>query len=108
LCADQEPPLDQLLGQFQACDLVLIEGFKQGNFPKLEVWRAAVDKSTLWPGLPGIAGIATDDSVDVSGLPILALSDIAGIADFIVEHAAESVDRLEAVARHQSAQLFMV
>ena len=37
-----EPPLPYLLGRLQACDLVLVEGFKQGDFPKLEVWRAAL------------------------------------------------------------------
>lgn len=104
LCADQEPPLDQLLDKFQACDLVLIEGFKQGNFPKLEVWRAAVGKSTLWPGLPGITGIATNDSVAVSELPVLTLSDIPGIAAFIVEHATENVDRQKTGTRQQPEQ----
>jgi molybdopterin-guanine dinucleotide biosynthesis protein B len=40
LSEDLEPPLAQLLDKLQACDVVLIEGFKQGDFPKLEVWRA--------------------------------------------------------------------
>lgn len=107
LSTDQEPPLDELLDQFQACDLVLIEGFKQGSFPKLEVWRALVGKSTLWPGLPGIVGIASDDPVAGSRLPVLALSDIEGIADFIFEHATENEDLLQTATRNQSEQLSM-
>jgi molybdopterin-guanine dinucleotide biosynthesis adapter protein len=68
----------------------LIEGFKQGDFPKLEVWRAEIDKAPLWPSLPSIEAIATDSSINISGKPVLALSDVSGIADFIYQNAAES------------------
>jgi molybdopterin-guanine dinucleotide biosynthesis adapter protein len=88
LSEDLEPPLAQLLDKLQACDVVLIEGFKQGDFPKLEVWRAALNKSPLWPTLPGVIAMASDDPVAPLGRPVLALSDMTRIADFIVEHAA--------------------
>lgn len=91
LSEDNEPPLHQLLDKLQACDLVLIEGFKQGDFPKLEVWRSAVDKSPLWPTLPGVIAMATDDTVAPLGMPVLTLSDITRIADFVVEHAAVNI-----------------
>ena len=55
-----EPPLEYLLERLQHCDLVLIEGFKQGGFPKLEVWRAALGRPTLWPDWPGIVALACD------------------------------------------------
>jgi molybdopterin-guanine dinucleotide biosynthesis protein B len=29
-----EPSLDYLLDRMQHCDLVLVDGFKNGNFPK--------------------------------------------------------------------------
>lgn len=89
---EDEPSLTQMLSKFQSCDLVLIEGFKEGNFPKLEVWRAAVGKPSLWPCLPGIEAIATDGVVAMHGKHALALSDISGIADFICLHAAERAD----------------
>jgi molybdopterin-guanine dinucleotide biosynthesis protein B len=98
LSEDNEPPLPQLLDKLQACDLVLIEGFKQGDFPKLEVWRAAVDKSPLWPTLHGIVAMATDDPITQVGMHLLTLSDITCIADFIVEHAAEQIASLNPVA----------
>lgn len=92
---DAEPSLPYLLSRLQACDLVLIEGFKSGNFPKLEVWRAAVGKPPLWPDWPGITAIATDSQVAVPGMSrLVALSDISGIADFICQHAAKSTDIL--------------
>jgi molybdopterin-guanine dinucleotide biosynthesis protein B len=84
-----EPSLDYLLDRLQDVDLVLVEGFKHGDFPKLEVWRAAVGKPTLAPAWPGIAAIASDDPVDV-GVPAtcLALADVEAIADFVLAHAA--------------------
>jgi molybdopterin-guanine dinucleotide biosynthesis protein B len=89
-----EPPLDYLLDRLQACDLVLIEGFKHGNFPKLEVWRAAENKPTLWPDWPGILAIASDapwpakeHAAMSPPLAQLDLSATASIADFVLAHA---------------------
>lgn len=92
LLEDVEPPLSYLLSRLQACDLVLIEGFKQGNFPKLEVWRSTVRKAPLSHDLHGIVAIATDSSADTPDMPSLPLSDISGIADFIFLHAKEHAE----------------
>jgi molybdopterin-guanine dinucleotide biosynthesis adapter protein len=102
-----EPPLSHMLSKLQACDLVLIEGFKQGNFPKLEVWRAEVGKAPLWLTLPGIEAIATDGNMHTSGKPALALSDIAGIADFICQHAADFADILSTELRKTTTNLLL-
>ncbi|HON31798.1 MAG TPA: molybdopterin-guanine dinucleotide biosynthesis protein MobB [Ottowia sp.] len=53
LRGDPEPSPDLLLGHMAPCDLVLVEGFKGGDFPKLEVWRTEDGKSTLPPHLTG-------------------------------------------------------
>ena len=89
-----EPPLEYLLSRMQPCDIVLVEGFKHGEFPKLEVWRAQAGKSTLWPDWPGIVAIATDTPGDPSlrqassqGVICLELGDIASIAGFVLSHA---------------------
>ncbi|MDP2005749.1 MAG: molybdopterin-guanine dinucleotide biosynthesis protein B [Rubrivivax sp.] len=83
-----EPPLGYLLSRLQPCELVLIEGFKNGGFPKLEVWRAEVGKPTLWPAWPGIQAVASDADTTPAGLPRLDLADTAAIADFVLAHAA--------------------
>lgn len=88
-----EPPLDYLLSRLQPCDLVLVEGFKNGGFPKLEVWRAEVGKPTLWPSWPGILAIASDqpappaDTAAGGALPWLDLQDTEAIAAFVQHHA---------------------
>jgi molybdopterin-guanine dinucleotide biosynthesis adapter protein len=95
-----EPSLKELLTRLQPCDLVLVEGFKQDNFPKLEVWRPSRDQPTLWPKWPQIFGIASDTQ---GGIPEsleghippqqLDLHDVESIADFVLQHAqpAESL-----------------
>ncbi|MDP1649702.1 MAG: molybdopterin-guanine dinucleotide biosynthesis protein MobB [Rubrivivax sp.] len=83
-----EPPLDDLLGRLQHCDLVLIEGFRNGGLPKLEVWRAEVGTPTLWPDWPGILAIASDSVLPAPGVPRLDLSDTASIAAFVMANAA--------------------
>jgi len=80
-----EPSLDYLLSRLQRCDLVLVEGFKQGDFPKLEVWRPSLGRPMLWPDWPGIAAIASDAprlAGAAARLPWLDLHDIGAIADF--------------------------
>lgn len=84
-----EPDLSYLIERLQRCDLVLIEGFKSGDFPKLEVWRAQVQRDMLWPHWPGIVGIASDSprTDDVAQLAWLDLADTAAIADFVLQYA---------------------
>ena len=87
LRGDPEPPLPYLLSRIQPCDLVLVEGFKSGDFPKLEVWRAEVGKPMLWPDWPGIVALATDAPPPVER-PWLKLEDIGAVADLVWQHAA--------------------
>jgi molybdopterin-guanine dinucleotide biosynthesis protein B len=91
-----EPPLAYLLARLQRCDLVLVEGFKGGDFPKLEVWRAAPGKPTLWPDWPGIVAVASDDVPPLHAHhgvppPTLALCDAQAIADFVLHHAVSTL-----------------
>ena len=89
-----EPSLDYLLDRMQHCDLVLVEGFKNGNFPKLEVWRESECRPTLWPDWPGIVAIASDkpprtpEEIAVTpGLSQLDLTQVEAIAEFVLQHA---------------------
>lgn len=85
-----EPELAYLLGRLQHCDLVLLEGFKEGDFPKLEVWRSAVGKPTLWPQWPGIVGIASDAKPNAQAATDpawLDLTDTERLADFVLAQA---------------------
>lgn len=80
-----EPPLAALLARLSPVDLVLVEGYKRSIHPKVEAWRAATGRPLLAPGNPTVRAIAADSPPPEAGdLPMLALDDTAGIADFIL------------------------
>lgn len=95
-----EPTLESLLAHMQCCDLILVEGFKSGDFPKLEVWRASLGRPPLAPEWPGIVAMATDgtDAAPVPAIPHLALADVRSIASFVLAHGADMQAGLGAVA----------
>jgi molybdopterin-guanine dinucleotide biosynthesis protein B len=69
--------------------VVLVEGFKGGDFPKLEVWRASEGRETLHPHWPGILALASDSEPAPGALPLLDLADTAAIAEFVLQHARQ-------------------
>ena len=91
-----EPELPEQLRRMSACDIVLVEGFKKQNMPKLEVHRTAHGVPFLYPDDPYVVGIATDERVDTR-LPQFALDDYETIAGFVLGNAAgiESLTEVE-------------
>ena len=67
--------------------MILIEGFKNEEHPKLEIHRDGNGKPLLYPNDPNIVAIATDKPLKTS-LPRLDINDILSIADFIESHCA--------------------
>ncbi len=80
----QEPALPDLLARMTPVDLVLVEGFKTHEFPKLEVHRPALGKPPIWPDWPDVAAVATDAPLAGCDRTALALNDPDGIATWIV------------------------
>ena len=67
-------------------DLVMVEGYKWSDFPKLEIYRPANGKAPLWTDVPGVVAVATDVPEEVSRqttLPVLKLSDVDAIYAWI-------------------------
>jgi molybdopterin-guanine dinucleotide biosynthesis protein B len=87
LRGEAEPDLGALVARMTPVDIVLVEGFKRGSHPRLEVYSSATGKPLLAPGDPGIVAVAADVPA-LPGLPVPVLhrDDIAGIAGFILGH----------------------
>lgn len=85
-----EPPLEEQLARFSACDLVLVEGFKHVAIPKLVVHREAVGKPLLRAGMgETLVGVATDEVDKIAretDLPVLSLNDHQAIFEFILHY----------------------
>ncbi len=93
--AQQEPGLDELIARLDlaAVDLVLVEGFKHGNHPKVELHRATLGRPWLYTGDPTIVAVACDEPAPVErDIPVLDLNDLEAITRFVLEYAAPSND----------------
>jgi len=90
-CGD-EPSLRDLLACMPAngLDLLLVEGFKRENFPKIELHRRTGPPDWLYPGDKSIIAVATDepDSLSAAGLRVLDIGQLDSIANFIMEWLA--------------------
>lgn len=84
----REPSLDnelKLLDQSQL-DLILVEGFKTEQFPKIELHRSSLNKPLLYPGDNNIIAIATDIEMSLpENIILLDINRPEMIADFILK-----------------------
>jgi molybdopterin-guanine dinucleotide biosynthesis protein B len=83
LRGEAEPDLAMQLSRMSPCDLVLVEGYKRADIPKLEIHRPSTGKALLHPDDPNIVAVAADAPVRTS-LPVLDLNDYDAVVAFIV------------------------
>ena len=79
-----EPGLAELTAQMAPVDLLLIEGFKNDFYEKLEVHRPSVGKELLCLADDQVVGVASDAALPGVTLQVFDLDDIVAIADFVV------------------------
>ncbi|MGZ5044468.1 MAG: molybdopterin-guanine dinucleotide biosynthesis protein B [Methylobacter sp.] len=92
---EQEPRLDDQLKQLDQSelDLILVEGFRTEQFPKIELHRPSLEKPLLYPNDPDIIAIATDAALDTPDyLTQLELNQPEMIAAFIRNHIMKNHD----------------
>jgi len=81
----QERSIDEMVATFlHDLDIVLTEGYKSGDKPKIEVFRSAAHKAPLCTDADNRIALASDVAIDVD-VPRFHLDDVDGIADFIEE-----------------------
>lgn len=97
---EDEYSLAELLKIMKPVDLVLVEGFKAGRHPKIEVHRAANEKELIYPHDGSIIAVAIDSSV-VTDLPTFDLNDIEGIASFVHDTTFQVNDTFHGGPYHQ-------
>ena len=96
-----EPKLIDLLNNLHhdSLDLILVEGFKNEHFPKLEVHRPSLGHALLFPTDRNVVAIAHDGQLPIeTQLPRLDINKSDDIADFISEFVAKSAARQESDA----------
>jgi len=90
-----EHSVHDLLAQLRSdVDWVLVEGFKQSDLPKVEVWRQANGKPLRFPEDPHIVAIATDHP---DTLPVAARCTVLdlNVADDVAAWLVDNAERFE-------------
>ena len=72
---------------YDGVDWVLVEGFRDSDLLKIEIWRAATGHPTRYMDDDFIVAIATDSPADLPEAtlrPVLDINDAEAVADYLV------------------------
>jgi molybdopterin-guanine dinucleotide biosynthesis protein B len=75
----------ELIPYFPGKDIVLAEGYKYGNQPKVEIFRAEVHGEPVCLHDDSLIALVSDSSVNL-GVPRFTTHDIPSLAEFLIEH----------------------
>ncbi|MDD2880638.1 MAG: molybdopterin-guanine dinucleotide biosynthesis protein B [Rhodoferax sp.] len=82
------PTVHHLLAElYEGVDWVLVEGFKDSDLLKIEVWRASSSKPARYMDDDFITAIASDSPGQLptpTGLPVLDLNDPDSVAEWLL------------------------
>ena len=83
-----ELTVHQLIAELNpGVDWVLVEGFREADLRKIEVWRAATGKPALYPNDDFVVAIATDSPSELptpTDLPVLDLNNPRAVVDWLL------------------------
>jgi molybdopterin-guanine dinucleotide biosynthesis protein B len=80
---DHKP--DELLLLFNGMDIILAEGYKRGDHPKIEIFRTEIIKEPLCKNDKFLLALVTDSDVDFD-VPIFSSGATKAVADFLIKH----------------------
>jgi molybdopterin-guanine dinucleotide biosynthesis protein B len=80
---DHDHDLDELAKLLPPVDVVLTEGYKKDNHPKLEVFRSEIHPEPLCKGDHHLLALVSDAPVDL-GVPCFSTNDVGAVAEFII------------------------
>jgi len=86
-----EPALEALLAHLAPADLVLIEGYKRENHPKIEAALSPGTRPLLALDDPNIAAVAAGYALPPLAVPMLDIDDIPAIADFVLRQTGLAI-----------------
>ncbi len=91
--SEETSPENLIKTYYKNTNIVLIEGWISGPYPKVEIWRKAVERHPLFPDLPTVAALVSDD--DLAGelkktaeqrdITLLPIEPVAALMDFILD-----------------------
>jgi molybdopterin-guanine dinucleotide biosynthesis protein B len=82
---ENEMELNELLPLICGVDVIIVEGYKKVNRPKIEVFRPEISGKPACGGDENLVALISDTPLDL-GVPRFSPHDIPAVADFIVTH----------------------
>lgn len=82
MAVDHDYSLDELSYFFSQVDIVLAEGYKRGDKPKIEVFRPEIHPNPVCMGDEHLVALVSDVHLDL-GVPRFSLGDARGLSDFL-------------------------
>lgn len=79
---EDEIQLSDIINMVLDKDIILVEGYKNSNFRKIEVFRAGVSKDIITPKEKLIA-IASDVELEVESVPVIHKENYIALANLI-------------------------
>ncbi len=80
---DHKP--DELLSYFNGMDIILTEGYKGGDHPKMEIFRTEIISEPLCKNDKYLIALITDSDVDLD-VPVFSLGAVKQVAEFLIKH----------------------
>lgn len=96
--APQEPRLEDELAElnYSQLDLILVEGFRSANFPKIELHRSALNRPFIYPNDPDIIAVASDTALMLPAhLHSLDINKPSYITRFILDFIYPILNRID-------------
>lgn len=83
---NQRRSLEELLPRVSGADAVVVEGFKAGSHPKLEIYRPELQRPRLLGEVPNIIAVATPGGLsnEPAGIPVFDLDAIEASLDALL------------------------
>ncbi len=82
---EEEPSMEALCQRLSPCDLVIVEGYKYSEIPKIEVHRKETGHPHLYPEDPCIIAVASD-SQTILPVPGLDINAPQQVAEFVLDY----------------------
>ena len=82
---DHDHTPDELATFFSGVDIILSEGYKRENKPKVEIFRDKIHNQPLCLDDGNLIALMTDSDLDL-GVPQFSTGDINGLADFLIQY----------------------
>ncbi|MGR3660000.1 MAG: bifunctional molybdopterin-guanine dinucleotide biosynthesis adaptor protein MobB/molybdopterin molybdotransferase MoeA [Paracoccaceae bacterium] len=80
----QESVLSSLLARLSDVDLVLVEGYKRDDHPKIEAHRAVTGNPLIATEDPTVLAVASDTDLGEMTIPVFDLDNTTAVADFVL------------------------